>query len=417
MKNPPGASREESTERVKEPTMPIVPNGRPAPKPKTKISQTVRTQDDLIERTKKDIASIGVVGEETNALLIYLAYTSRLLDDPVAVVTRGHSSTGKSTLLYKVSLLFPPESKFELMRMTDASLFNAPVDALEHKILITGERRHTTDEAAFDANSMIRQLLSEKRVTRSVSVPGGEEGGGRWVTEIQERKGPVAFAESTTAGSIFEEDLNRMLEVFTDETDDQNLAVMLAIGNKHDQDPAGQEAVIAWHHEFQRGLGRYKVRVPFWEAVARGLPRRDPRCRRIAQQVLSVIEASALLHQHERKTDGDYLTATVGDYAIARGLLIAPLHAATGIGPNYDQALKLRKKIPQGPFTAAQVKRALGLKNDMAASRLLAALVGVELVHKIHDQKGPAPATYTWAHASPPDLSEMVLPPVEEVKG
>src|SRR5205823_4970151 len=102
-----------------------------------------------------------------------------------------------------------------------ASIFNGPEDFFTHKVLITGERKHATDDVTRDANATIRQMLSEHKVTRTVSVPGGP-GGGRWVTEHQVRHGPIAYAESTTAGSIFEEDLNRMLELYVDESNPQN---------------------------------------------------------------------------------------------------------------------------------------------------------------------------------------------------
>jgi len=36
------------------------------------------------------------VGESANAKLLYLALTTRLLDDPVSVVLKGVSSGGKS---------------------------------------------------------------------------------------------------------------------------------------------------------------------------------------------------------------------------------------------------------------------------------------------------------------------------------
>src|SRR5262249_48936648 len=56
-------------------------------------------EPDLISAVRRDIRAVGVVGEADNALLVYIAYTSRLLEDPLAIVTRGKTASGKSTLL------------------------------------------------------------------------------------------------------------------------------------------------------------------------------------------------------------------------------------------------------------------------------------------------------------------------------
>ncbi len=73
------------------------------------------------------------------------------------------------------------------MTYTPASLFNTDENFFRHKILISGERKHSNDDIVHNQNAMIRQLLSEKKISRMVSVPGGV-GGGRWVTERQRGK-------------------------------------------------------------------------------------------------------------------------------------------------------------------------------------------------------------------------------------
>lgn len=373
-------------------------------------------EPDLIAAIRSDIAAVGVVGEEDNGLLVYIAYTSRLQDDPLAVVTRGVTGTGKSTLLEKVARLFPESAKYPFMKFTEASLFNGPEDSLSHKILITGERKHSKDDATRDANALLRQLLSEKEIRRSVSVPGGEDG--RWVTEMQVRRGPVAYAESTTAGSIFEEDLNRMLELYTDDSPQQNRRVKTAIGRRYDPDaPADAgKAAAERNRAFQESLRPYRVVIPYWKPLVEGIPDKNPRCRRAAQQVLSVVEALALLNQHQRDKRGDRLVAARQDYDLARQLLLAPLHAALGLKEQvYAEYRRLRKALRKKTFDSNEALAHFG--NKMARDRMLKCLCDLELLKQEEAGSSHKPARWTWASGKTPAVEEMVLPSVDAVCG
>jgi hypothetical protein len=353
-----------------------------------------------------------VVGEADNALLVYLVASSRILPDPLAAVLRGGSSTGKSTILERVLRLFPDDVKVEAMRLTDASLFNMGRDYLKHKILVCGERRHATDDAAKDATALVRQMLSEKKIDRLVSVP---DGSGGWTAERQVSEGPVAYLESTTARSIFAEDLNRMLQLHADDSKEQNRAVMVAIGGRYDpgaREEADVEAVVARHHEFQDSLRPCRVTIPCARRLAELMPAGKPECRRVIRQVLTVVEALALLHQHRREEQDGALLATPDDYALARRLLLPSVHAAVGAGKDYKNAERLRKKITGPEFTAKEVKKALGYKSEMGPSHLLNALVKAGLLVRLTEKQGRIGATYGWANGA---QSSLVLPTAEEL--
>jgi hypothetical protein len=371
-------------------------------------------EPDLVAAVVRDIASVGVIGEEDNALLIYLAFTSRIQPDPLAVVTRRRTGTGKSTLLEKVARLFPENAIVHFLAFTNASLFNSAEDCFKHKILITGERKHSTDEATHDANAMLRQLLSEKKIDRQVSVPGGKDG--RWVTERQVRPGPVAYAESTTAGSIFEEDLNRMLELYTDESRAQNRLVMRSVAAQYapDRPEEDEEAVIARHRKFQESLRPFlRAVVPYAPRLVAGIPDHDPRCRRVSQQVMSVIEAVTLLHQHQREKtkDGKRLIAEGIDYAVARRLLVGPVHSALGLGGDtFRKCAQLRKALPD-KFNSNQALPHFA--NKMTRDRTLSKLVELDLLERTKAGLSHTPAEWRWVTDRNPD--ELVLPPLEKV--
>ena len=50
----------------------------------------------ILERFSSDVRSAGLVGEERNARIVFLAFVSRLLDKIISVVVKGPSSGGKS---------------------------------------------------------------------------------------------------------------------------------------------------------------------------------------------------------------------------------------------------------------------------------------------------------------------------------
>ncbi|MGH8758997.1 MAG: CHC2 zinc finger domain-containing protein, partial [Burkholderiales bacterium] len=53
----------------------------------------------LLDRIVQDMGAIGVVGEDANALIGYLACVSRKLDKPLAILIQSTSAAGKSTLM------------------------------------------------------------------------------------------------------------------------------------------------------------------------------------------------------------------------------------------------------------------------------------------------------------------------------
>jgi hypothetical protein len=64
------------------------------------------------------------------------------------------------------------------------------------------------------------------------------------------------------------------------------------------------------------------VVIPFASRLVEFLPSERVEMRRILQQILGMIESSALLHQRQRDEDGDgRIIATLADYRLARVLL------------------------------------------------------------------------------------------------
>jgi DNA primase catalytic core len=77
----------------------------------------------LLDRILSDFERCGVVGEQTNKLVGYLAAVSRKLDRPLAVIIQSTSAAGKSSLLEAILAFVPEEERVKYSAMTGQSLY------------------------------------------------------------------------------------------------------------------------------------------------------------------------------------------------------------------------------------------------------------------------------------------------------
>ena len=172
----------------------------------------------LLERILEDFAACGVVGEESNKLVAYLAATSRKLERPLAVVLQSSSAAGKSSLMESVLAFMPEEEKVKYSAMTGQSLFYLGETDLKHKILAIVE-----EEGAERAAYALKLLQSEGEL--SIASTGKDPQTGRLVTHEYRVEGPVMIMLTTTAIEVDEELLNRCLVLSVSEERSQTQAI------------------------------------------------------------------------------------------------------------------------------------------------------------------------------------------------
>ena len=114
----------------------------------------------LLDRILSDFERCGVVGEQTNKLVGYLAAVSRKLEEPLAIVIQSSSAAGKSSLMEAILAFFPPEERVKYSAMTGRSLFYMSEQNLSHKILAIVE-----EEGAERARCALKLLQSEAELT------------------------------------------------------------------------------------------------------------------------------------------------------------------------------------------------------------------------------------------------------------
>jgi len=277
----------------------------------------------LIARILSDFAACGMVGEETNKLMGYLAAVSRKLEQPLAIIVQSSSAAGKSALMEAVLALMPEEERVQYSAMTGQSLFYMGETDLKHKILAIAE-----EEGAERASYALKLLQSEGKLT--IASTGKDPQTGKLVTHEYHVEGPVMIFLTTTAIEIDEELLNRCIVLTVDEDREQTRAIHRL--QREAQTLEGLLAkrdanrIIQLHRNAQRLLQTILVANPY----ARELTFIDgtTRTRRDHMKYLTLIRTIALLHQHqrERKTivhNGEsieYIEVTRSDIDLANRL-------------------------------------------------------------------------------------------------
>jgi len=277
----------------------------------------------LLERILADFESCGVVGEETNKLVGYLACVSRKLDRPLAVIIQSTSAAGKSALMDAVLALMPESEAVHYSAMTGQSLFYLGETDLKHKILAIAE-----EAGVAEASYALKLLQSQGELT--IASTGKDATTGKLVTHAYRVEGPVMLFLTTTAVEIDEELLNRCLVLTVNETREQTRAIHAAQRAQHTL--AGllaerhSEAIIQVHRNAQRLLRPLLVANPYAEALT--FRSEQTRTRRDHLKYLTLIRTIALLHQYQREVRSaqhngqrvQYIEVTLTDIEIANRL-------------------------------------------------------------------------------------------------
>jgi DNA primase len=315
---------EELQERQIEDAMkPKLPAEVEMPEAEREAALSLLRDPKLVDRILEAFSLAGLVGEPVNALVGYLAAVSRKLTQPLAIIIQSTSAAGKSALMDAVLDLVPEEDRIHYSAMTGQSLFYLGEHDLKHKILGIAE-----EEGVRQASYALKLLQSQGELT--IASTGKDPQTGKLVTEEYRVEGPVMLLLTTTAIDIDEELLNRCLVLTVDESRDQTRRIQARQRQARTLQGllAGEQAktVRGLHRNAQRLLKPLAVVNPYAERLT-FLDERT-RTRRDHQKYLTLIDAIALLHQHQRpiKTAEqagqriEYVEVTPADIALANRL-------------------------------------------------------------------------------------------------
>lgn len=274
----------------------------------------------LVEKIGETFDACGLVGEETNRLAAYLACTSRKLDRPLAVIIQSTSAAGKSTLMDAVLAMFPEEERVKYSAMTGQSLYYLGEADLRHKILAIVE-----EEGAEKASYALKLLQSEGELT--IASTGKDPHTGRMETQEYHVEGPVMIFLTTTAIDIDEELQNRCLTLTVDESREQTERIHQLQRQARTLEglrlKKQKQRLLTLLRNAQRLVESVDVVNPWADQLTFTADR--TRTRRDHEKYLTLIDAIALLHQHQRPRQQDdhggrYITVTLDDITLANRL-------------------------------------------------------------------------------------------------
>jgi DNA primase len=351
------ALQERTIEKTLEPTTPV-----PAVAVEDQPAALELLKDPhLLDRILVDFTRCGVVGEESNKLIAYLAATSRKLDAPLAVMVQSSSAASKSSLMEAVLAFMPQEDKVQYSAMTGQSLFYMGAMNLKHKILALAE-----EAGAARASYALKLLQSEG--TLSIASTGKDPETGKLVTQEYRVDGPVMIFSTTTAIDNDEELLNRCLTLGVDESREQTRAIHQLQRQKRTLDglfaKQAKSQVLKAHQNAQRLLRPLAVRNPYADALT--FPDERTRLRRDHEKYLTLIDTIALLHQYQRvlrtaQQEGqtvEYIEVTLDDIEVANKLA----HEALGrsldeLSPQTRRLLELVTAMVETQCAAQAITR------------------------------------------------------------
>jgi hypothetical protein len=246
----------------------------------------------LLQLTNELIGKAGVIGEQTNRLLMYLIFTSRKTNNPLHCISLGSSGVGKTHLQSKVSELIPEEDKIEITVLSANAFYYFNRTELQHKLILIEDL-----DGAESVLYPLRELQSKKRITKTV-VHKDTKGNTKTIHLTVE--GPVSVSGSgcTTQESIYEDNSNRNFLLYIDESSEQDIRIMnyqrlISAGKINEEQEHKSKELLK---DVQRVLKPIKVINPFAEYLE--LPQSVFKPRRTNSHYLQFIEAITFYKQY-----------------------------------------------------------------------------------------------------------------------
>jgi hypothetical protein len=371
--------------------------------------RTLAREERILDRLRGLLPEIGLVGEDENALLIYLAATSRLLDNPVSVAVKGPSAGGKSWTVERVLQFFPDEAYHALSAMSERALVYSK-EPLKNRMLVIFEAAGMTGDFT---SYLIRSLLSEGCV-RYETVESTSEG---LIPRLIEREGPTRLIVTTTQVHLHPENETRLLSLTVKDSPAQTRDVLLSLADEEgepDVDVGPWLALQDWI-----ASGETEVTIPFGKALAEAIPTKAVRLRRDFRSLLGLIRAHALVHQATRERDDrGRIVATIDDYTVVRELVEEVFSAGIGATVKAETRETVQTVAELQPFHEEGVSlptlaNRLGLDKSVVSRRWRVARDGGYLVN-LEERRG-RPARLVLGEPLPEEVA--ILPPPGDLEG
>jgi len=298
-------------------------------KPKTEKPKTLtesRKQEllrilrkpNLMHHINELIGQTGMVGEEINRLILWIVYTSRLTDNPLHVICLGASGTGKTYLQEKIGELIPKHHKVSFTASTENALYYVGKTDLKHKLILIEDM-----DGASSILYVLRELQTKGYVSKLVPLKDSK---GNMKTIQLEVEGPICLSGTTTKEKLYEDNANRCLLIYLDNSNTQQNSIMDYQRKNHAGtiNKATEESTKELLQDMQLMFRKIRIVNPYAEKLI--IPETVFKPLRTNAHYLQFIEAITFVHQYQReiKTDAQglpYIQTTLEDIELANELL------------------------------------------------------------------------------------------------
>ena len=318
--------------------------------------------NDLLLKTNDLIGQTGLVGEENNRLLMFLVFTSRLRSQPLHIISLGASGTGKTYLQEKVADLIPNEHKLEITALSENALYYFEREELKNKLVLIEDLDGAQDDKILYA---IRELMSKKRIAKTIPIKDAK---GNLKTVTLTVEGPICLAGTTTREKLYEDNANRSLLIYLDNSKSHKNQIMeyqqhLSAGTIN---KIKESEIKEFLQDIQLMLEPVKVVNPY--ATKLNIPDTVFKPLRTNTHYLSFIETVTFYHQYQRERKQDeqgsyYIETTLEDIAAANNLLKDVLltksdELTKGCRDFFERLKSYLEKEKRSTFYSSEIRKA-----------------------------------------------------------
>jgi DNA primase len=342
---------------------------------------TTLKQSNLKEILMKKLQQTGIIGEEKNALFLFLILLSHKMKRTLHAMVQGTSGSGKSHLISKVADTMYDQNKIKrFTRVTDKSFYNYG----EFDLVNTGIILEDYDGLSEEAEMAWRELQSNNKLSSSVSQKNEQTGeihtGEKYVF------GPIASLVATTKFRIYEDNESRVFTIAIDESEAQTERVLEYMAKK-----ASKEITTEQEQKIQIELQNmvyllkpFQVQNPYRLELPKNVKHR----RRLTQMLHDFIEQVTILYQYQRQKQNEQTLITeVQDLEIAVDLMfnsiVIKADELDGILRQFYENLKeyVEKKGKDYEFTQREIRQEFRISKSQN-QRYFNELIELEYIHK-----------------------------------
>jgi hypothetical protein len=329
---------------------------------------------ELLEALERE----GLVGEQRNALVVFIVVVSRLLAKPLNLFVKGQSSSGKNHTVKKVLRLIPPDCIYEVTDFSEKAWSYFGTD-LKHKVVFFQEESVAYGGKRHPA----RLLISENRIERTVVVGGKTE---KKVTE-----GPISCISTTTHDQLQVDDETRHLSIWADESEEQTARILQA--QFADSSPLSEDEIKVWHaaQKLLADRSAIPIQLPSWfGSVAEKAWTGDVRIRRYFPAFIQACKTVSLIRSFRgEEKEPKNIQVRFSDYAIT--MLIFKEAFSKSLASADEKGAEVREVIERissrkadRPVSATEVAQEMGVPLHEAYEKIRSAVQ-----HKLIQRANP----------------------------